>query len=151
MTRVHGSWIEPARADQIPQILDNALALSSRPSLAWVGIKGPGNKTVHVKGRGGQTTTLERNRETFSNDLEQLARDWGLADQQDAASSGGGASLDPADIYARRRESVEAANETVGNKAEQAAQPAADGLPDAESVYARRRAQTSPPAGDDAE
>ena len=143
MNRVHGSWIEPARADQIPQILDNALALSTRPVLAWAGIKGPGNKTVHVKGRGGQTTTLEWNSETFSSDLEQLARAWGLADQQGAESSGGGASLDPADIYARRQESVEAAKETVGTKAQQAAQPAADGLPDAESVYAHRKVQAS--------
>lgn len=130
---IHGQWIDPAKAGDIPKLLDQALASPSRPALAWIGLKGPGKRTVHVKGRKGETAELKWDPQTFGQQIEELARQWG----GDSPSGGGNETgIDAHAVYARRKAEME-------SEEQQPAQTARDELPDAESVYARRRSKAN--------
>ena len=135
MTHRTGAWIEQQHADQIDARLDRMLASPARPVLAWIGIKGDKARTVHVKGRDGQTEQIEHDPATFGSQIEELAQAWGNGDHTAPA-----ASLPDADsVYDQRRQQVATAN--GGGQDDSATDRSASGLPDSDSVYARRARQ----------
>ena len=137
MNQINGRWIDPAHAGDIPKLLDQALAGPNKPALAWVGIKEPGNRTVHAKGRNGQTAELQWEPRTFSEQIKALAEQWdGDSPTGHATDSG----MDTQAIYARRRQAMNGPDESA------TPMESVDGLPDPESVYARRTSRVSQPA-----
>ena len=136
-----GQWIEATKAKQIDSVLANMMA-ANKTALVWAGVKTEGSP-VHVLTQSGQRHEIPHAPvNTFSERLH------ALVGTDSDSGQGANADLNPAEVYARRRATAEAArNEPEQTSDESNATAKADDPLDSESIYERRRAGIRPPAG----